>query len=161
MNEIQMKLEQIVTSAISSFNNNEFYIVNRDLSERCICAKFAQYLDNEVKQSGLVGYDTDVEYNRGYKGNEYAMKRLDDGKLIVTDLIVHKRGFNANYGFDNLICIEMKKSKNELGLEKDLERLYKMTTIDYGFCYKVGYMIIANQKQGILEIYRSFYNESC
>lgn len=109
--EQQKQLHQIVLCAIEQFNANESDLVLRDLSERCICAKFAQYLYREVNATGLVGYKVDVEFNRGRAGDEYALKHLDDGKLMVADLIVHKRGESANYMLDNLICIEMKKSK--------------------------------------------------
>ena len=158
MTEQQNQLEQIVVRAIDRFNANEEYLVSHNLSERCICAKFAQYLDREIQSSEFVGYKTDVEYNRGCEGNEYALKRLDSSHLMIADLIVHKRGYDAHYGFDNLICIEMKKSKSPSRLKSDLERLRKMTTNDYGFCYKIGFMLIANICSGQLEIYKTFYN---
>ncbi|MCH5350535.1 MAG: hypothetical protein J1F39_01010 [Clostridiales bacterium] len=161
MTEQQKRLVRIVLQAIESFNLCEDYLISHDLSERCICSKFAQYLDREIQSSEFVGYKTDIEYNRGCAGNEYALKRMDDGKLMVADLIVHKRGYDANYGFDNLICIEMKKCSKESKLRSDLERLKKMTTNDYGFCYKIGLMLVANACDGKLEIYKKFYNEHC
>lgn len=54
-------------------------------------------------------YNVDVEYNRGRGGNDSAAKMMN-GKKIVTDLIVHKRGKNEEGEYDNLICIEMKKN---------------------------------------------------
>lgn len=158
MTEQQITLEQIVMHAIDAFNLCENYLVTHDLSERCICSKFAQYLDREIQCSGFAGYSTDVEYNRGCEGNEYSLKRLDSGRLIIVDLIVHKRGYDANYGFDNLICIEMKKCSREARLHSDLERLRKMTDNDYGFCYKIGLMIVINRQSGKLEVNKTFYN---
>ncbi len=161
MTEMQIELKNIVIHAIAAFNEKESYLITRDLSERCICAKFAQYLDREVKQTEYSDYETDVEYNRGSAGDEYALKRSDEGKLIVTDLIVHKRGKDAEYGFDNLICIEMKKTKAPSKLISDLERLLKMTDNNYGFCYKIGFMIIVNKKEGVLKVHQLFVNEQC
>lgn len=87
----------------------------------------------------------DVEYNRRAKGNEYAAKMLY-GRKAVVDLIVHKRGYNEENGvFDNLICIEMKKSSQKVKMDFDLVRLETMTDNNFGFCYRVGYMMIARK----------------
>lgn len=77
----------IMQSAINSFNSNEIFLLTHNVSERCICAKFAGYLERELYRQGLVQYSVDVEYNR----NTGDLKRLHD-KNIVVDLIVHKRG---------------------------------------------------------------------
>ena len=41
-------------------------------NERCICAKFASYLERAIAESEFREYAVDVEYNRGSRGNEYA-----------------------------------------------------------------------------------------
>lgn len=139
MNNIKHKIETLINNAIDKFNQNEQYLISRDLSERCICSKFATYLEKELFLSEFNDYIVDVEYNRGNGGNECAAKMLR-GKKIVVDLIVHKRGYNPETGFDNLVCIEMKKSKYNRG--SDLERLKIMTNPYCGFNYKAGFMII-------------------
>ena len=104
----QLSIKSIVLEAIKDFNAAEQYIIENDLSERCICAKFAFYLTAAIQKSDFKDYCVDVEYNRGFDGKERSVKRMNDAPITV-DLIVHKRGYNSNYGFDNLICIEMKK----------------------------------------------------
>lgn len=142
MTQVQRLITECVESAISDFNQNEQYLISRDLSERCICAKFASYLERSLERSIFHEYVVDVEYNRGNRGNEYAAKRLN-GHNIVVDLIAHKRGYDNDRGFDNLFCIEMKKGYKPHGITSDKERLYIMTDSKYGFGYKAGFMILA------------------
>ena len=96
MNNEQTRLKQIVSNAIKAFNDNELYLLENDLSERCICAKFAFYLQDEITRSdSYQDYIVDVEYNRGAMGKDYAPKRLHDNNTPITvDLIVHKRGYS-------------------------------------------------------------------
>lgn len=163
MTDKQQHIDYLVRLAIDEFNAHESYLISRDLSERCICSKFASYLDRAIARSNFRDYCVDVEYNRGAKGNEYAVKMLH-GKNTVVDLIAHKRGYNAeNGGFDNLICIEMKKSLQKKKMDSDLIRLETMTDNSFGFCYRAGYMIIAqksaNPDNCKLMIEKTYFNE--
>ena len=152
----QKELEDIVKGAIDEFNVAEIYLLDTDLSERCICAKFATYLERALSNTPYFDYCVDVEYNRGMNDNVYTQKMLD-GRNIVVDLVVHKRGRNPVTGeFDNLICIEMKKSGGECHLNKDKDRLQKLTNPQYEFNYRIGFMLIA-RKSGIV-INDKFYN---
>lgn len=160
MNNIQKDLLEILDKAIEKFNNKENYLLKNNLSERCICSKFAQYLDREIKEiTDYSEYEVDVEYNRGFDGKDNKPKKLYD-KNAVVDLIVHKRGYDQFYGFDNLICIEMKKTndnRGKKGIQKDRERLRVLVSNEYGFCYKLGIMLIANIKKQRLEIVEPIY----
>lgn len=142
METIKDELLEIVNNAIEKFNSNEQYLISNDLSERCICAKFAMYLQSEINISNYSDYVVDVEYNRGHNRNE-AMAKFLEGRIIVVDLIVHKRGFDATSGFNNLICIEMKKEYKRPDLTSDKDRLEKLTDTVHGFNYELGLMILA------------------
>lgn len=150
-NEFKKKLKDIITNAINNFNCKEVYLIKNDLSERCICARFAMHLTTVLQDTEYSEYIVDVEYNRGADGTERSTKRLDD-RCITVDLIVHKRGCDATYGFDNLICAEMKKSTDRRGCESDELRLKNMIDPKFGFCYKTGFMILINMQKCILEI---------
>jgi len=152
----QSSIKNIVLKAIKDFNATEQYIIKNDLSERCICAKFAFYLTVAIQQSNYKDYCVDVEYNRGFDGNERSVKRMNDAPITV-DLIVHKRGYDCNYGFDNLICIEMKKTTDRRGCSNDETRLRNMVGYGFGYCYKTGFMILINMKECRLEIINEFY----
>lgn len=151
MDTIKNDLRSIVAKSIETFNSHEQYLIENNLSERCICSCFMLHLINALKESEYNDYVIDVEYNRGANGTERAIKRIDDSPITV-DLIVHKRGYHCQYGFDNLICIEMKKSNDRRGFDKDKERLRKMTGIEYGFCYKTGFLIVIDMKTRCLTI---------
>lgn len=163
MTETQSRVTACLNSALQSFNQNEQYLISRDLSERCICAKFASYLERTIAESEFREYVVDVEYNRGSRGNEYAAKVLN-GHNIVVDLVVHKRGYDEQRGFDNLFCIEMKKAYKRCDLSSDKERLRILTDAFLGFGYKAGFMITAtadiihDEYKLVVESY--FYNRS-
>ena len=165
MTETQGRLAALVDAAIDAFNDREQHLINADLSERCICAKFMTYLDRELAQSEFWGYMTDVEYNRGYQECDASPKQLDGpaGKVnIVVDLVVHKRRRDLLTGsYSNLICIEMKKGYKGYSYTSDKERLRKLTDNAYGYCYSMGFMIIIERKRGVrrLRVEQSFPNE--
>ena len=147
----------LVHAAIIDFNQHERYLLCADLSERCICARFAMYLEKQLPAYRAEGYIVDVEYNRGMDGHDRNPKRLHDD-LITVDLIIHKRGHDNERGYDNLLCIEMKKSTNRVGCSADEARLQNMTAPDYGFLYKSGFMIVADMARKELTIKSMFCN---
>ncbi len=149
------ELKIIVQNAVDKFNEKEKYLIKTDLSERCICSKFAMYLSNEISNSRFRDYEVDVEYNRGTYGEDLAAKILET-KRIVVDLIVHKRGYDPVWGYDNLICIEMKKSKDRRGCTGDEMRLDKLTDPCYGYFYKLGVMLVVDMKEYQLKIKKCF-----
>lgn len=122
MMEAATTLKGIVYSAISTFNKDERYLIKNDLSERCICARFAMHLTEALKGTEYSDYLVDVEYNRGMDGHERAAKRIENAPITV-DLIVHKRGIHCRWGFDNLICVEMKKTTDRRGYKDDEARV--------------------------------------
>jgi len=155
----QERLKELVQESIEQFNEKEQYLIRNDLSERCICTKFMTYLERVITVSEFGDYVVDVEYNRGYNGNEYAAK-LFNGRKIVVDLIVHKRDFVEESGFDNLICIEMKKAYKYVSMENDKFRLGCMVNPEYGFCYEIGFMLSAVKEDEVcgLKVEEIFYN---
>lgn len=144
----------IAEDALKAFNENELFLIENDLSERCICAKFATYLERRLSETTYEDYDVDVEYNRGRRGNDSAAKMMS-GKKIVTDLIVHNREKNEEGEYDNLICIEMKKEYKHLDMENDKKRLSVLTNEYCGFGYKLGLMVVArrDKKKNICGLY--------
>lgn len=155
MTSRQQLIIEIIRSAITSFNEKETYLIESDLSERCICAKFAFYLKKAIQDSEFRDFEVDVEYNRGYDGVDRSPKRIDD-RPITVDLIVHKRGNREFGGFQNLICIEMKKSTDRRGTQKDEQRLQKMVDWEHGYLYEIGFMIVINMKRHALELKEPF-----
>lgn len=151
---------KIVEKAINSFNEdeNELYLIEHGLNERCICARLALHITNVLPGTHYCDYVADVEYNRNaanikdekhFKTIEANSKTKGTGRIIV-DLIVHKRGENPDY---NLIYIEMKKpSSNKAGISTDEERLCYLTCQASDYKYKLGVMVIIDEANTKLKI---------
>ena len=73
---------RVLNTAIANFNRSEQLLIKNDFSERCICAKFASYIEKALAGSPFKDYAVDVEYNRGYDGKDNASKLLNDKKLL-------------------------------------------------------------------------------
>ena len=50
------ELKNIVLEAMDSFNRCEGYLIENDLSERCICSRFALHLTNALVNSEYKDY---------------------------------------------------------------------------------------------------------
>ena len=111
--------------AIARVKDNDHHLLMVDVSERCIAARLAMYLRDALPAY----YDVDVEYNRHGpdKKKLYDLidehncprDRDDEGQTVLPDVIVHKRGVDNS----NLLIIEIKKSANQPGLERDIRRI--------------------------------------
>jgi len=162
MTEKQQNIVSVLNRTICTFNNNEQHLLVNNLSERCICAKFAMYLDRAMRRSPFKGYFVDVEYNRGMGGNDYAKKIIKNSHATL-DLIVHKRGTvisKDHMGYDNLFAIEMKKTGRSFSADK--ERLQLLVNNYYEYCYRASFAvrIVTNKQKGIykLVIEQEYYN---
>jgi len=156
MNDYEKQIENVVKVAIKKFNKKERYLITNQLHEVCICARLAMYLQRKIKRTnGFKEYEVDVEYNKGYDGYDDQSKRVAGG-LARLDIIVHKRGKIELIGYDNLICIEMKKEIDTTEYQEDIERLEILTHPEEGFYYKLGFMIITDLSKRKLEIKETF-----
>lgn len=111
--------------ATARVEEEDRHLLMVDVSERCIAARLAMYL----RDAQPADYDVDVEYNRHGpdKKQLYDLmdehdcardRRRDEGQTVLPDVIVHKRSVDSN-----LLIIEMKKSANQRGLERDRRRI--------------------------------------
>ena len=150
-----LELKNIVSKAIICFYQKDKYLLQNNVNERSWYSQMGIYLIKNLGGTEYNNYTFDCEYNRGCNLRDNAIKQLD-GKNISIDLVIHKRGHDEIVGYDNLMCIEFKKSINLSDLQDDIERLEKLTSIDYKFNYKLGVMIIANMEKCVLEVNRFF-----
>lgn len=136
------KAKKNIEKALKGFIRKESYLMENDLSERCISFNFACHLKRFFPE-----YDIDCEYNR----NMNDIKRLEKIKKIVKsklsgteedygvnvspDIIIHRRGSNKH----NLAVIEIKKESSPLEDQKfDIEKIRSYKT---ELKYKVGVFI--------------------
>jgi hypothetical protein len=119
--------------AIDWFTADDQYLLDNDLSERCIASRLAMYL-----QAAFPDHDVDVEYNRAGEiakrvpmSEECDTRENRDGNpLAVPDVIVHKRGPEG----PNILVLELKKTSNQEGWNCDRERVHKFREhLDYEF----------------------------
>lgn len=160
MTEKQKQIQELVQRTINRFNKQEQYLIKNNLCERCICGRFAMYLERIISRSVFKGYTTDIEYDRGMGGTDYGKKKVF-GSDAYLDLIVHKRGYDNEIGYDNLFAIEMKMPGKDF--THDIERLKLLVDNENGFNYRASYAIriISDPRNSHfkLVIEESFYNE--
>lgn len=123
--EMEMEYREVdrrVGDALQAFEQEDRYLLEHNLSERCISARVALHL-----QHFFPGYCVDVEYNRAGDipkrldlPDECANSFDDDGRaLVVPDIIVHRRGSAG----PNLLGIEVKKAGDRRGPGCDRRRI--------------------------------------
>lgn len=150
-----MNLEETLKNfdrALQEFIKEEKYILENNLSERCLTRKFAKCLEEL-----FLGFDVDCEYNRKYNLVDMAndIKRIiiseaemmeiakdrinkNDTYSVYPDIIIHKRESDNNH-----LIIEIKKSSNKNASDKKfdkkkLERFTDKVDNDLKYEYKLG-----------------------
>ena len=128
------EVERRLTAGLEAFQREDTYLLEHDLSERCIAARLAMHL-----QFTFPEYSVDVEYNRAgdipkrLKLPDNCANSVDDHgqALVLPDIIVHRRGLSG----PNILGIELKKVGDRRGSECDRKRiraLRKHLRYEYG-----------------------------
>ena len=105
------KLKESIFEALKLLFKNDIEIIENRTKEECINHKFAQYLEEILKQNNILDGPTviwhvDIEYDK-YKEGE---KKESKGRKIRPDIIVHQRKSGHR---NNFIVIEAKKNYPE------------------------------------------------
>jgi hypothetical protein len=119
--ELEETMERVY-AALAQFTESDRYLLEHDLSERCIASRVAFHL-----QAMFPEYAVDVEYNRVGRPpkrlqlpDECANYRNKQGEsLAVPDVIVHRRGQKG----PNLLVLEFKKTSNPDAFDCDRQRI--------------------------------------
>lgn len=115
---ITRKLER----ALHKLLRKDRYLIKKDVNERSITHKLAEYLQSELPK-----WHVDCEYNKDDHKPKSLSLRCQSGRLkaddvhartVYPDVIVHRRGTSQNR-----LVIEVKKSSNPDGPECDVEKL--------------------------------------
>jgi hypothetical protein len=121
------EMSKLFELANNNFLTHDSELIDSKVSERTLCGTLMLYIRDLIRDKPeYYGYFVDVEYNR----NKGKIKTIIDGDyhviVINCDLILHSRGQHPEQ--DNLIAIEMKKSKRPpKEKEKDRNRLIALT----------------------------------
>lgn len=152
----ELTLTKLFNYALIELVNRDSKNIQRDVSERNLCARLAFYLESYMQSSEVFeGYYADVEFNRK---NGKKVKSFKDGKAITVDLIVHSRGQIQDK--DNLIAIEMKKksstTKYENAANNDRKRLELLTAVqnetEIYFGYQIGFFLEFDLKNKLINV---------
>ncbi|MBU0477728.1 hypothetical protein KKC91_04080 [bacterium] len=166
---------EIFVKSIKKFIDEEKFLLEKDLNERTISYKLAEYL-----QKAFSDYDVDCEYNRmtdKYNPKGYVKKILelnsekvesDDERAITVypDIVVHKRGDNDS----NHLVIELKKREyaeqkrgaGETYKQFDFKKLAAYTD-KFKLNYKMGvYIEFAKERISDLKFFKNgkLFNET-
>ena len=122
------ELKNRINKTIKIFYKNDFFLIGKEINERSMTHKLAEYLQREFPE-----YHVDCEYNRMKKdknmtGDEYLSKKLNlpkkqtdsydtEAKTVYPDIIIHHRGNNS----DNLLVIEVNKHTNKTQQAEDFD----------------------------------------
>ena len=131
-------------SALGRLAHEDGYLLEKDLSERCIAARLAMYLQDEFRE-----HKVDVEYNRDGDTpkrlnlhQECANYRDEHGEaLVVPDVVVHCRGSEG----PNVLVLEVKKVSNPVGLDCDRARVLAFRA---QLRYQFGALIVCETRAG-------------
>lgn len=112
-------IKEKINIALDELYKNDPYLFEKDLCERCINHKFANYSEAQ----NFNDYFVDCEYNRAYSKRNGGVKTkkitTKDGNYV--DIVITKRNDNVE---DDLVCFEVKKWNNKDGKKGfELDRL--------------------------------------
>jgi hypothetical protein len=119
--------------ALQRLQESDRYLLENDLSERCIAARLAMYLQPEFPD-----HNVDVEYNRfGDRVKRLPLppecvRRLNRAgdPPAVLDAIVHRRGPDG----PNILVLELKKTSNPAPRDCDRIRVHAFRAqLEYEF----------------------------
>ena len=151
--DVYRELVKLFENANKIMLRSDRDLIQRDVSERTICANLMLHLHRSLWRTPFRLYHVDVEYNRNKDGR---VKTIIDQDAIVTnitcDLIVHSRGKCKTQ--DNLIALEMKKSRRKKSeKQKDKHRLIALTKDGYSTWSYDGVTLPEHVCRYILGIY--------
>ncbi|MEC8339413.1 MAG: hypothetical protein VXZ40_02210 [Nanoarchaeota archaeon] len=132
-------IKQKVNSAINKLYQNDKFLFDNDLCERCIVHRLAVCLERE----GFEGYYVDCEYNKSHLNKKTGPKVVSNLNGNYIDIVITKRNENGN---DDLVCFEIKKYNNYSNRDKDRENLCILTN-NSNFYYNIGYYIILGKTE--------------
>ena len=156
-------LKELFWAANRAFLENHVILLNRGLSERCLCGALMCELNRQLKKRNYNKYYADIEFNRDEDNIKCINYITDDGvslKRIFTDIIVHSRGKER---IDNLIALEMKKSSaGQAEIDEDKARLRQLTKqnsytslCSYAYLLGIYYEINLDKKEIVIDFFNN------
>ena len=130
LNEVKIKLR----NALIKLYNNDIFLIENNLGERCITHRLAVYLEQEE----FPEYYVDCEYNKSHSNGETNQKVITSKYGNSVDIIITQRN---SYNIRDLACFELKKWNRNEGRDKDRAKLKELTS-KIRYIYNFGFFII-------------------
>ena len=133
--------EDLVDRALEQFYERDKFLLQKNVHERSIVHKFAEYLQQEFSTNENENIVVDCEYNREGHGNKKTLPEPEtdnEEDQIYPDIILHERGTHEN----NYLVIEAKKGCNTDNRESDKERLEILIDSNKRYNYDIGLFLI-------------------
>lgn len=148
-----LELEPKILKAINLFYKHDTFLIVKNINERTITHKLAEYLQREFAE-----HHVDCEYNRKKSDTideDYIKKTLNltiadiktndnKAKTVFPDIVIHKRGTNKN----NLLVIEVKKASNKNKENTNFD-IAKIKGYRQQLEYKFGLFLVIGYKKEI------------
>ena len=159
-------LQRLVRAILRRVYREDRFLVDKDVSERCVVARFFLYANedwNRQKYGGAsTGLNWDVEYNRcGSDGNPKSLLRGSKTGNVTSDLVLHQRGD----GVKNVLTVEFKKkARPKCEMDRDRQKLVELTKQDGAFRYQYGLHVIYDRSGVSLDWYadgRKMIDDEC
>lgn len=128
-------IKQKVGAALDSLYQEDQFLFDEGLCERCVNHQFAKHLET---QGWGAGYFVDCEYNKSHQHNTTGMKRVSNQNGNYIDIVVTKRDKQPGTA---LVCFETKLGSNYRDRQKDRQNL-KILTDGIHFGYAFGVYVI-------------------
>ena len=131
-----LEIKEKVITAINILLNNDYFLLEKNVHERSISHKLAEYL-----QILFLNWNVDCEYNKHDIHTKILTRVCHDKSqnFVYPDICIHKRGIK-----ENLLVIEIKTDDSIVATECDHAKLKLFTTSPGEYEYKLGLFIKFN-----------------
>ncbi len=156
---------EVLIPSLQKLYKMDYSNIHFGVSERNVCARLALHMENRMRKYDresqtrcFGGYYVDVEYDKMADGKTKQYENnLHRPKTMVSDLLIQSRSCPQN-----LLAVEMKRTKNYRKRREDRERLCAMVSsrpensdLECVYDTLVGVFIIYSDKGAKLEIYEN------
>ena len=155
------QLYEILTTILKQFYSNDSILLEKDIHELTISARFMFYFQNLIPH-----YNVDIEYNRHIDDIKELLYNDSTIHKVRPDIIIHKRGNDEH----NLLILELKKECNTQdncssteNMEecKDINRLKQFTeeskckkNDNTSYNYKYGIWLICAKNECLIFLFK-------
>ncbi|WP_276796823.1 hypothetical protein [Fusobacterium gonidiaformans] len=146
---LEKDLKSIIKIGLDLLYKRDIYLIRKKVSERAVVFKFGVYFSNLISLY-YPKYDVDIEYNRS---GDDPKRLISTEKLIIPDLIFHKRGCRG----PNILFLEFKTYWNK-NQEEDENKIKEVCNPEGKYKYQYGITVLLEKNRSEVKI--NFYHNN-